>query len=267
MAGLKPGFNLERVSLWGHSQGGDVGLTALAVAGKNPDFPQPIFAASLWSGNIADRFAQADTFEAMATTTEAFMSGDGSWTGTATGRDGSINPDFVFPWPADWIGTLDTASEDWTWQADQWSTATVFDARQRKYREMYDAFNRYVANLADADFTILRDNNGSTLVEHPPSVSQAAAKLGGFHYANYIDAPLSLHISDRDYYSLPAWNHDLAKRINQSGGNARVYLYTGNTHSLRVSKYEWFSPQGTEPGAPLATARDALLFSSATLAD
>ncbi len=267
MAGIKPVFNLERVSLWGHSQGGDVGLTALAIAGRNPGFPQPIFAASIWSGNIADRFAQVDTFEAMATTTQAFMSGDGSWTGTAKGRDGTINPDFVFPWPADWIGTLDTGSDEWTWQADQWSTASVFDARQRKYREMYNAFNRYVANLSDADFTIRRDDNGSTLIQHPPRVSKAIPTLGGWHYANYVDAPLSLHISDRDYYSLPAWNHDLARRINQSGGKARVYVYAGNTHSLRVSKYGWFSPPGTEPGAPLATARDTQLFRNATHPD
>mgnify|MGYP001825706122 FL=1 len=267
MAGIKPRFDLEEVSLWGHSQGGDVALTALSVAGRNSNFPQSIFAASIWSGNIADRFTQVDTFEAMATTTEAFMSGDGSWTGSATGRNGEVNPDFVFPWPADWIGTLNPDSEDWTWQADQWSTATVFDARKRKYREMYDAFNRYVTSLAKADFVITRDNQHRTVVEHPAAVAQAIPKLGGFHYAQYIGAPLSLHISDRDYYSLPAWNHDLAQRVNKAGGKARVYVYPGNTHSLKVSKYDWFSPEDTEPGAPLATTRDIQLFSSASFGD
>ncbi|PLW81419.1 alpha/beta hydrolase [Kineobactrum sediminis] len=265
--GAKPKFDLNKVSLWGHSQGGDVGLTVLAVVGKNATFGQYVFAASIWSGNIADRFTQVETFEAMATTTEAFMSGDGTWTGSATGRNGELNPDFVFPWPADWIGTLDTESEDWTWQAEQWSTTSVFEARKRKYREMYNTFNQYVANLGDADFHIFRNDRDKTVVEHPASIAQVIPKLGGFHYANYITAPLSLHISDRDYYSLPVWNQDLAKRVNQAGGKARVYLYPGNTHSLKLSTYDWFSPENAEPGAPLATARDIQLFSSASFGD
>ena len=106
MAGIKPRFDLEEVSLWGHSQGGDVALTALSVAGRNSNFPQSIFAASIWSGNIADRFTQVDTFEAMATTTEAFMSGDGSWTGSATGRNGEVNPCLLY--------TSDAADDDYT---------------------------------------------------------------------------------------------------------------------------------------------------------
>lgn len=267
MAGSRPKFNLDKVSLWGHSQGGDVSLTALAVAGDNTSFPQQVYAASIWSGNIADRFSQVGTFEAMATTTQAFMSGDGTWTGSAIGRNGETNPDFIFPWPADWIGSLDPDSEDWTWQAEQWSTPTVLAARQRKYREMYDAFNRYVADLADADFDIARNEQGKTIVSHPAAVAELVPRLGGYHYAQHITAPLSLHISDRDYYSLPAWNHDLAKRINGSGGSARVYLYPGNTHSLKISQYGWFSPEDTEAGAPVATARDIQLFSSARFGD
>ena len=263
----KPKFDLNKVSLWGHSQGGDVALTALAVVGKNVSFAQPVYAASIWSGNIADRFTQIDTFETMATTTEAFMSGDGTWTGSSTGRNGEINPDFVFPWPADWIGTLDTASDDWTWQAGQWSTSSVFEARKRTYREMYKTFNQYVSNLGDSDFNIFRNEQGKTIVEHPTSVAQVVPKLGGFHSADYISAPLSLHISDRDYYSQPAWNQDLAERINRSGGTARVYIYPGNTHNLKVSEYEWFSPTGTEAGAPLATARNIELFSNASFSD
>ncbi len=262
-----PRFNLERVSLWGHSQGGDVGLTALAVAGHNPRYPQKIFSASLWCGNIPDRFTQADTFGPMASTTQAFMSGDGSWTGSARGRNGQLNRDFIFPWPADWIGTLDTRSDEWTWQAGQWSTPTVAAARQAKYEEMYAALNRYVGDMTDIGFTLSRDAAGSSTVVHAPTVAAIMPTLGGYHYAGYIEAPLALHISDRDYYSLPAWNHDLAARINQRGGTARVYIYPGNTHALKRSEHRWFSPEGTVPGAPTALARDTRLFQQGRFAD
>ena len=132
---------------------------------------------------------------------------------------------------------------------------------------MYNAFNQYVANLGAADFEISRDDKGKTLVRHPASVAKVVPQLGGFYHPEYIATPLALHISDRDYYSLPAWNHDLAKRVNQAGGKAAVYVYPGNTHSLTVSKYDWFSPEDTEPGAPQATTRDIQLFSSASFGD
>ena len=132
---------------------------------------------------------------------------------------------------------------------------------------MYKTFNQYVSNLGDSDFNIFRNEQGKTIVEHPTSVAQVVPKLGGFHSADYISAPLSLHISDRDYYSQPAWNQDLAERINRSGGTARVYIYPGNTHNLKVSEYDWFSPTGTEAGAPLATARNIELFSNASFSD
>jgi hypothetical protein len=256
----KPRFNYDKVSLWGHSQGGDVGLTTLAIAGRNPHFPQALIAASLWSGNIPDRFTQADTFGAMASTTQAFMSGDGTWTGSALGKNGKLNPEFIFPWPADWIGTLDTQSDDWTWQAKQWSTPTVAEATQMKYREMYDALNHYVRNMTSVEFKIEKDNAGKTRILHPPEVASTMPKLGGYHYAQYIQTPLALHISDRDYYSIPAWNHELAARIVSAGGQARVYIYPGNTHSLKTSEHAWFSPPGTTEGAPVAINRDSGLF-------
>ncbi len=260
-------FDLDRVSLWGHSQGGDVGLTVLAVSGHNPRYPQKLFSASLWCGNIPDRFTQADTFGAMASTTQAFLSGDGTWTGSARGKNGKLNRDFIFPWPADWIGTLDTRSEEWTWQARQWSTPTVAAARKAKYEEMYAAINRYVNDMRDVGFSMERDANGRSTARHAPTVAAIMPTLGGFHYAGYMEAPLALHISDRDYYSLPAWNQDLAERIHQRGGEARVYIYPGNTHALKRSKHRWFSPEGTVPGAPIALARDTRLFQEGRFAD
>jgi hypothetical protein len=262
-----PRFDLERVALWGHSQGGDVGLTTLAVAGNNPRYPRKIIAASLWCGNIPDRFTQADTFGAMASTTQAFLSGDGTWTGSAQGRNGELNPDFIFPWPADWIGTLDTRSDAWTWQAEQWSTPTVAAARRAKYTEMYAALNGYIRDMPAVGFTMGRDASGRSTVRHAPPVAAIMPTLGGYHHAGFIEAPLALHISDRDYYSLPTWNHDLAARINALGGRARVYIYPGNTHALRRSEHRWFSPEGTAPGAPVALARDKRLFREGRFAD
>jgi hypothetical protein len=261
-----PRFDFDKVSLWGHSQGGDVGLTALAVVGHNPRFKQRVYTASLWAGNIPDRFTQADTFGPMATTTQAFLSGDGTWTGSARGRNGEINPDFVFAWPSDWIGTVDPQSPQWTWQAEQWSVGSVAQSRRDKYREMYSALNRYVKDLQDVDFAEEKDAAGHTVFLHDPRVAEMMPQLGGYFFDHYIEAPLALHISDRDYYSFPAWNHDLARRINATGGQARVYIYRGNTHSLRHSKHDWFSPEGTVDGAPLATERDRQLFIDGALA-
>ena len=262
-----PTFDPNRISLWGHSQGGDVAVTVLAVAGANPDYPRLLHAASIWAGNIPDRFTQADTFGAMGSSLQAFMSGDGSWTGTATGRDGSVNPDFVFGWPADWIGTIDPNSPEWTWQADTWSTPTVAAARQIKYREMYDALKHYSGDFPGADFSLSRDAAGRTVIQHDPRVAKLMPLVGGFHFHRYIRTPLALQISDRDYYSIPSWNHDLAERIKAGGGQARVYVYPGTTHSLGVSQHRWFSPEGTGSAVPAALARDLQLFANGLLAD
>lgn len=267
LPGPRPHFDLERVSLWGHSQGGDVAITALAVIGDNPRFPQKLHSASIWSGNIPDRFTQADTFGAMASTLQAFMSGDGTWTGTAIGRDGAVNPDFIYPWPSDWIGTVDTQSPQWTGQADTWSVPTVAEARRVKYDEMYTALNRYAADIEAAEFEISKDELGATVILHDARVAHVMPRIGGYHYAKWIRTPLALHISDRDYYSMPAWNNDLAARINGGGGSARVYLYPGTTHSLGVSKHPWFSPPGTESGVPVALRRDLELYSTGRLPD
>jgi pimeloyl-ACP methyl ester carboxylesterase len=256
----RPKFDLERVSLAAHSQGGDVALTALAALGDNPNFRQPLLAASIWAGNIPDRFTQADTFGPMGSSLQAFMSGDGSWTGSARGSDGSTNPEFVFPWPADWIGTTDPRSPEWSWQAEVWNIPTVKEAREKKYREMYSALNQYVANMAEVEFVSSTSPDGRSIIKHAPEVERIMPTIGGFNYPAYIRTPLLLQISDRDYYSMPAWNEDLAQRINDTGGSARVYIYPGTTHSLRVSEHGWFSPEGTHDGAALAIARELALF-------
>ena len=59
---------------------------------------------------------------------------------------------------------------------------------------------------------------------------------------------------------MPSWNLDLAKRIGRGGGNAKAFIYNGNTHGLKRSQYSWFSPDDTTDGFPQAVKRDILLF-------
>lgn len=176
------------------------------------------------------------------------MSGDGSWTGSATGKDGSINPDFVFAWPPDWIGTVDTSAPDWTWQAENWKVGTVAEALRIKFSEMYKAINENVDDINDASFEIGADDAGRTVVRHDTRIIEAMREISAFNFEQYLTEPLLLHHSDQDYYSIPQWNADLSKRINASGGSSYDFLYTGNTHSLLVSKHEWFSKPGTVAG-------------------
>ena len=230
------------------------------MLGDNPGFEQGLVAASIWSGNIPDRFTQLETFGPMGSTLAAFMSGDGEWTGSALGRNGQINPEYVFPWPADWIGTLDTNSPAWTWQAETWSLPTVSDALRGKLDEMYQTLKACVRDLDGAVYKLAKDSDGATLVQHDPRVAGLMPLIGGYDYEHYLVTPLSLHASDRDYYSLPAWNRALAQRISQAGGTARVYVYPGTNHSLQVSQHRWFSPPGTVYGVSRAIARDIALF-------
>ncbi|MFT4671234.1 MAG: dienelactone hydrolase [Pseudohongiellaceae bacterium] len=258
---LKPKANLSAINLTGHSQGGDVALTALAVSGEDSSIKNTFAAASIWSGNIPSRFTQLETFAPMATTLEAFVSGDGTWTGTAKGRDNSINQSFIFPWPSDFIGTLDMSSADWTWQAEQWAEPNVESVVRSRYKIMYNRINAQVEDSEALSISIEIDDEGKLKVKHPLKFEQQMLAIGGFDAVEFLTEPLVLHCSDRDYYSMPSWNLDLAKRIAQQGGNANAFIYNGNTHGLKRSQYSWFSPDDTADGFPQALARDILLFS------
>ena len=252
--------NLSAINLSGHSQGGDVALTALAVSGEDSSIKNAFAAASIWSGNIPGRFTQLETFAPMATTLQAFVSGDGTWTGTEKGSDNSINHSFIFPWPSDYIGTLDTSSPDWTWQSEQWVEPSVESVVRSRYKIMYDRINAQVEDAEALSISIKADDEGKLVVKHPPKFEQQMLAIGGFDSVEFLTEPLLLHCSDRDYYSMPSWNLDLAKRIAQRGGNAKVFIYNGNTHGLKRSQYRWFSPDDTADGFPQAIKRDILLF-------
>ena len=257
---LGPKANLNAINLSGHSQGGDVALTALAVSGEDSSIKNTFAVASIWSGNIPSRFTQLETFAPMATTLQAFVSGDGTWTGTAKGRDNSINNSFIFPWPSDYIGTLDKNSPDWTWQAEQWAEPSVESVVRSRYKIMYDRINAQVEDAEALSISIEVDNKGKLKVKHPIKFEQQMLAIGGFDAVEFLTEPLVLHCSDRDYYSMPSWNLDLAKRITQRGGNAKAFIYNGNTHGLKRSRYSWFSPDDTTDGFPQAMERDILLF-------
>lgn len=257
-----PKLNVKDISLSAHSQGGDVALTALAISGEGSSIKNTFKAASIWAGNIPDRFTQLETFGPMAKSLQSFMSGDGTWTGTATGIDGSINPNFIFAWPADWIGTVDTQSSDWSWQAETWSAPTVEEVVRERYNTMYATLNNFVKDVDGANVKMRTDAAGKIHIDHPDKIRQKMRAIGGFFATDFLSEPLALHTSDRDYYSIPGWNEDLAARINSAGGKATAYIYHGNTHSLVRSQHPWFSPPGTIDGFPTAIKRDLVLFST-----
>jgi dienelactone hydrolase len=255
-----PRVNQRKIHVSGHSQGGDSALTVMAVSGENSSLKNAVYSGSLWSGCFGTRFAQAGIYGPMASTLEAFMSGDGSWTGSAMGQNGSINPNFVFAWPPDWIGTLDTNSADWGWQTDNWNLNTVAESLEKKFSEMYNAVNEHVENIDDASFKMEQDNTGKATVRHDPRIIEAMHKISAFNYEQYLTEPLLFHHSDQDYYSIPEWNADLSARINNSGGNSHDFTYPGNTHSLLISKHEWFSKKGTKEGFATMVLRDLNLL-------
>ena len=255
-----PRINHRKIHVTGYSQGGDSALTVMAVSGENSTLKNSVFSGSLWSGCFGTRFAQAGIYGPMASTLEAFMSGDGTWTGSAEGRDGSINPNFVFAWPPDWIGTLDTNSPDWSWQVDSWKLKTVAESLEIKFSEMYNAINKNVENINDASFKIEQDNYGKSIVRHDPRIVEAMHRISAFNYEQYLTEPLLFHHSDQDYYSIPEWNAELSARINSSGGNSHDFIYPENTHSLLISKHEWFSKKGAREGFETMISHDLSLL-------
>ena len=253
-------LDLSRIHISGMSQGADAGLTVLAVSGEGSGIRNTVASGSMWSGCFAPRFEQLEVYGPMAETLEAFMSGDGSWTGTALGRDGSSNPNFVFGWPPDWIETTDTGSPDWTWQADSWAAPSVADVFQRNYAEMYEVLNRQVADIDGAEFKLVFDEYGRVSVRHDAQVTAAMERIGGYAFEKLLSEPLLLHHSNQDYYAIPRWNADLAKRVNRAGGKAFNFTYSGNTHFLLLSQHEWFSGPDRVEGFDIMIARDIALM-------
>ncbi|MCR9078934.1 MAG: hypothetical protein NXH78_07525 [Hyphomonadaceae bacterium] len=248
----------SRVYINGHSQGGDVALTVLAATGEGAASGLALAGASIWAGNIADRFTQLATFEAMNTSPEAFLSGDGSWTGSAIGQDGTRNPNFIFGYPPDWIAT--PHPDDWTWQGDTFNRSSVAEALSAKATVMYDTLNSQVGAFGDLSWHLETDPDGRFLVSHDPRLVASMQEIGGTDHAEFLTEPLHLHFSDRDYYSLPAWNETLCAELNAAEGACRTFEYVGSTHSLGLSEHDWFSPPGSVAGHASFIRNDLYAF-------
>jgi dienelactone hydrolase len=255
-------INTNNVNIFGHSQGGDMVLTALAVAGEKSNLKQTLNAGAIWAGCFLPRTAQLSLYGSMGSSTEAFLSGDGTWTASAIGKNGEINHNFLYPYPADWIGTPDNSQDNWTWQKESWSTPTVKNALDNKLQQMYQTFNRHVADIENASYDI-EDNEGEGInIVHDSKVLGYLSAMDAFSYPQYITEKLALHHSDRDYYSPSSWNEKLSQQINQNGGSVVDYEYIGNTHSMKVSPHTWFSPEGTVSGFNQMMQRNITLFSN-----
>lgn len=259
--GFEPvNINLNKISLSGHSQGGDSALVALAVAGESSSVKNQFHAASIFAGCFLPRLKQGELYGAMSMSSQAFMAGDGRWTASPQGLNGELNPDFQFAFPPDWIET--PISSDWTWQHDLWSGMTVEQVFVKKYNEMYDILQDN--HLIQERYELSADQNGRTQLTHPKQIETAYAATSAINYPQYLKEPLALHYSDRDYYSPPNWNTKLANLIVVSGGTAVSYVYPGNTHSLTISKHKWFSEDYTQAGLEKMIAHDISWFKQPT---
>jgi len=253
-------FDMSRYFMLGHSQGGDAGLTFLAAIGEGrQDHLRPAKAA-LWSGAFLPRLRALEEMMPVALTPEAILSGDGTWTGTAVGKDGRINPNFIFGFPPDWIETPNP--EDWSWQKGSWSEDSVATATESEARKMYKELRDHVTELADVTLEVT-DKNGRASLIHDDKIEQQFSKIGGYNYASFLKEDIELHVPDKDHYSQLGWNHDLCERINKAGGQCSLTIYPDNNHSLRASPHEWFSPKGTPDGYPIMIEKLVTKFNNA----
>ncbi|MEM7279361.1 MAG: alpha/beta fold hydrolase, partial [Pseudomonadota bacterium] len=150
--------DLKQIHVVGHSQGGDVALTVLAVAGEGSMVETPIAAASIWAGCIGPRLTQLASYFPMQSTAEAFLDGSGQWTGRAISDEGKVNPNFIFGYPPEWIES--PHPEAWTWQNETWKYPSVGAALKVKTASMYDTFRTKVEDLQGVTFEQAKDENG-----------------------------------------------------------------------------------------------------------
>ena len=251
LAGESIPVDPHRFFLKGHSQGGDVAMVILAVA-SGPKKSPSVAAASVWAGTFADRVTQATYYNSMQSSAQAFLDGDGRWSGVARGQSGKINLAFQFGYPPLEINTPDPTR--WTWQSQQWKLS-VSDAYRVAVRKISDALAPKGFSGADYDFSIEDSPSGKIRIRKNAALGRAVAKLDGAVPAQ-IGLPLILHFSDHDYYSPPQWNIRLCSELAKRGSQCKAFLYPGNTHELGVSSSTWFSPLGSRPGFDLMLIRD-----------
>ena len=185
------------------------------------------------------------------------MSGDGTWTKSAIGKKGEINPNFQFAYPPDWIGTVD--SNKWSWQQKTWSVSSVKQALKNKYDQMYEVLK--TNNLAKNNYEFATEASGKVLIEHPSLIKNSYFEMDPINYPQLLSEPLALHYSDRDYYSPAFWNQQLVNALESTNSRVKAFEYKGNTHSLTISQHKWFSENYDEAGVDKMITRDLEWFS------
>jgi alpha-beta hydrolase superfamily lysophospholipase len=134
-----------------------------------------------------------------------------------------------------------------SWWTSSMYYGTIADGLLRNQTEMYNTVRNYVADRANADPTA-----------HP--VDAAMARIDSTRYPMFINAPLAMHYSDRDYYSSPKWNEAVVRDVNSAGGMATQYVYPGNSHSFTLDP--GWSPAGSVRGREIAIERTQQMFRS-----
>jgi hypothetical protein len=248
---------MSRYFLLGHSQGGDAGLTLLAAVGEGINEHLAPVQSALWSGAFLPRLRALKEVMSVTSTPESFLAGDLTWTGTAVGQNGRVNPNFIFGFPPDWIES--PQPKNWSWQKENWSEKSVASATQKAAKEMYRDLRKHVINLSDIKLE-MENINGQDEIIHDAKVERHFSQIGGYNFANYLTEPVELHVPDKDHHSQLGWNQDLCVRINSAAGNCNLVVYPDNNHSLRASPYEWFSPKGTQDGYPILIENLVLKF-------
>ena len=245
----------QRIYLKAHSQGGDAALTVAAIAGRDAAASIHLAGVSIWAGTFMDRLVQMGVHAPMQSVSEAYLAGDGTWTGSAVGADGRVNPNFVFGYP-------DPRTDLQPGPAKR--EATVEGVIRARLTEMYATLNRYVADQAGLTFAIRKDGNSGFAVIHDRKVVDAYKRLGGYSALREISVPVALHFSDHDYSSIPSWNEAVCRQMTEAGGHCTAFVYPGNTHELGLSKASWFSPPGSTAGFQEMVRRDLEQFSAAS---
>ena len=236
---------LDAIALLGHSQGGDVALTVLAIDALAERKGPAIVAASIWAGCIGDRVDQLNFYGPMLTTRKAFVAGDDVWRRSERGADGSVNAEFLWPWPQDWTPGTVTDEHGWQPDAGEFNQQSVSEVQAQGHDRLMNTVRE------------------CAITAEPAEVLAQIRAASGAAYASAIKTPVRLHTSNQDFYSPPHWNHALAAKLNAAGTEARVFIYPANTHALKASDQAWFSPVSTTDGLPRAVAHDAEFFRSA----
>lgn len=160
------------------------------------------------------------------------------------------------------LGPQERSQDAWTdpayfphmpswWSAD-WSPETISEGIAYKKTQMYDTVRTYVTDQAAAN-------------PETNSLVEVMATLDAAKHVQYINAPLDLHYSDMDHYSIPEWNESVIRKVRATGGTGNAYLYAGNSHEFRTIE-DW-SPTDAVAGRESAINRTIELFNNTTPQD